>query len=628
MIQDTLQKNLSLLETKDPHLVARLKSFRPSGRYHAGPSRGGPPSLSRELPDGTRKILHSTYDPVREAGRFIDSCQPRNASNFIVLGLGLGYHVLELIKRAAPSARIAILERDLEPVHLAMSHNDFSTVLNHPGVSFHIGVRGSELERALERGQIEFALNGYVPIGFKPLMDLDPGYYGELLQKLKNLFLENRIDGNTQAAFSKSFYRNILDNWPHILSSPGIRSLENKGAGIPAILVSAGPSLDKNVGLLRGAVDKAVIITVATALKPVLECGIQPDFVVALDPDDSTVRAFGVDPLPENLWLVFDPGIPRVIPDHFRNNKLVMESGVYLSQWIAEHHEEKGNLAKTFSVAHAAFLFAMSLGCGPVILVGQDLAFTRHRLHCSGSFHNQMHQDLISTEQTIPTLDRKKYQRYSPSLTSGLDVFGRVTMTTLALEMYKNRFAGEIRQGCHVYNATEGGVPIPGIENLSLRDVLHSCCRRNIRSRKTRLFRGIRPPPGSDKILPALETQISLLRQILKRMRKLKSVHLSARGKWVPDHTGFIREMDSLYQFLLSKPETARLLQGYAYAGFIEWKRASNEIERGRDNGSDTGILGKKFDRDRKFLTVLEEAAHFLVREFERIVKESCRQRG
>ena len=98
------------------------------------------------------------------------------------------------------------------------------------------------------------------------------------------------------------------------------------------------------MGLLHSVTGKAVLISVGTALKPLLNNGVVPQFVVAIDSEEININAFDMDEIPEHLWLLYDPCIPKEIPDKFKVNKLVFDSNVDLPQWIAKQIEEKGSL--------------------------------------------------------------------------------------------------------------------------------------------------------------------------------------------------------------------------------------------------------------------------------------------
>ena len=80
----------------------------------------------------------------------------------------------------------------------------------------------------------------------------------------------------------------------------------------------------------------------ATALKPLLRNGIKPDFVIAIDPNEDTIRSFDIKTIPEELWLIYDPCIPAEICSLFNKRKIMMESKIELAKWITDHTEKKG----------------------------------------------------------------------------------------------------------------------------------------------------------------------------------------------------------------------------------------------------------------------------------------------
>ncbi len=617
MKPETLEKNLALLRKKDPSLAAVLSAVQPSGKYEVSPSQAGPMTLARIFPDRTRRTLHSSYNPQQEASRFLNSCRIEDSANFIVTGLGLGHHVLDLVNRAGASARILIIENDPELARLAMLHNDLAPVINHPGVSFFVGLSLNDLGQALEGDRIDFTLNGYIPVAFKPLVENDPEYYAPLHMKLKSIFQETHVDLKTQAAFSKLFYTNIINNWDNIRSSPGVRVVKKAFQGHPAIIISAGPSLDKNIGFLKSAADNALLISVGTALKPLLQNGIVPDFVVAVDPDEINIKAFDLDTLPKDLWLVYDPCVTREIPDRFPERKLVFDSNIVLARWIAENIEAKGALGKIFSVAHTSFLFAKHLGCDPLILVGQDLSFAGRRLHCSGTYYNQTHQDSVGDKKTLDILEKQKHEGFAQSMASALDLFDRPVTTTVALEIYKERFAEEIDASCRVYNATEGGIPIPGAPNLSLREALISHCTTDIRNKKSNLAINIKTSSAPKNTPSVLNKQSNRFKRILDQIDKIKSMALVRPDGTCNKKTTFVHEMENFYKVLLEDEETVKLMQGYHYAGFIEWNQENSSISRKSPHWSEQEIIEEKFERDRKFLDVALEAALFLQQSFQ-----------
>jgi len=622
MKSDLFSENLVRLEKTHPRLAQKVRSFQPTGKYSAPASQAGSSFLVRNFPDGTKRTLLSSYDPVQEAVRFVGAQSAAPSLNFLVLGFGLGYHVLELARRIPDASQVVVIESDLEVFYLALANIDLSSVMDRPGMHFHVGADIYPLAEALEESRTSFALNGYKVVGFKALMDLDRKYYENMLAGIVSVLFETEVDLKTKAAFSKTFYRNIIKNWKNYIVSPGVKLLEHYFPGVPAIIVSAGPSLDKNIQLLKSIGENVIIIAVATALKPLLKSGIEPDFIVTIDADESTDKCFQFISPPKNSWLVFDPCAPSSVVDRFPGRKIAVDSGVYLSQWIAKRREGKGFLGKTFSVAHTAFLFACHMGCDPVILIGQNLSFSGKRLHCADSFYDENRKDRISSVRTLEFLENERFQDFIPSLKWTHDIFGQQTHTTTALDLYRNHFRCEGSRSTAVFNATEGGLEIAGAQTVSLREVLYRYGLKIKSRKKNNLPQDFQKPEYCDDIYSSLAGQSLRFRQILDDLKRFKFQisglsHGDGRGK-----RELVRQMEYFYRTLVAEPETLKLMQGYLYSDFIEWNRRSGEIALKEKECREDEIIEEKFQRDVKFLDVLEDAADFLAMAFNNMASE------
>ena len=176
-MRDFFNENIELLNKKSPETCSLLKNVVPETQYNISPSKSGVPTLSIIYPDGKSRSLHSKYDPLQEAIRFIDSCLSNKNSNYILSGLGLGYHLHELVRKVSINARIVVIEKNLSLARLALTHNDFSSIIKHPGISFHIGVDLDKIEKILNDDLTNIAIHGYTPINFIPLIELERNYY-------------------------------------------------------------------------------------------------------------------------------------------------------------------------------------------------------------------------------------------------------------------------------------------------------------------------------------------------------------------------------------------------------------------------------------------------------------------
>ena len=286
MDKTCFNKNITYLKQKHPALANLVLSIQPSDTYRVFSSKSGSSCLAKRQEDGTFKNLHSSYDPEEEAKRAMDKVTTENSNNFFVVGFGLGYHILELVQRTGPGSRIIIVEKNPEVFFHALSNVDMVSVLKHPGVSIMIKPEPNRLLESMESDKISFTLNGYCPVIIKSLVSDEPFFYRMIDQSLQKIIRETRLDLKTKATLSKKFYSNFFDNWSNYLQSPGIIPLKGVFNNIPAFIIAAGPSLDKNMGLLHSVKGKAVLISVGTALKPLLNNGVVPQFVVAIDSEE------------------------------------------------------------------------------------------------------------------------------------------------------------------------------------------------------------------------------------------------------------------------------------------------------------------------------------------------------
>src|SRR5262245_38821585 len=104
-----LPANLAALWAADAGL-AMLVERADATHCHVNPSKAGPPTLSWADPTGRAVHLHSRYDPPDEARRLVDSIDTSAALLLFIHGLGLGYHVEELFRRASREAILFVFE--------------------------------------------------------------------------------------------------------------------------------------------------------------------------------------------------------------------------------------------------------------------------------------------------------------------------------------------------------------------------------------------------------------------------------------------------------------------------------------------------------------------------------------
>jgi hypothetical protein len=624
MTVDILNKNLALLKSLHPKAYEIVNSTQSYLEYEVSLSQSGYPTLSHLNTTGNKKYLLSKYDPLREASRLIESLNIDESTNFIVVGMGLGYQIMEVIKTAPEHSKIVVIENDRYIARLAFETQDLNQLLTYPGLTLILPNQAKDAIAALEKEKVNFSLNGYRLIQQNALSEVNPNKTSELLTGIKEFFQASTIELKTQSLKSKTFYSNIYKNYSNLISSTGITGLKNSLSNIPAIICSAGPSLDKNIQYLKTKRDNFLLIAVATALKPLTENGIAPDFVVTIDPDEATLNFFDLQNNSKDSWLLYNPVVPSRIPDIFPGKRLTYDSSIYLAQWLQKHIGGKGSLEKIFSVAHAAFQFARFIGCAPIIFIGQDLSFSKNRLHSKNSYYYRQREDKLNQLETMKYLDQEKFHLYSTNLVEKTDIFDEKINTTLAMDTYSNIFADSICDNSNAFNATEGGIGIRGLKNISLREALNFHCTTNISAQINDTLNSI-PLESSDiiEVRRAADKQLIFFAELSRLLNKIEHQFLKDKALTNQNKADFVQDMKSAIQFLLKNEDATLLLQGYDYSGFSSWNKKSTVIMSMKDSTEQQEILEEEFLRDQEFFNVLKGSIKFHMDIFESIANES-----
>ena len=315
--------------------------------------------------------------------------------------------------------------------------------------------------------------------------------------------------------------------------------------------------------------------------------------------------------------MLYNPVVPSIIPDTFPGRRLTYDSSVYLAQWLQKYIGKKGSLGKIFSVAHAAFQFARFIGCAPIIFIGQDLSFSKNRLHSRHSYYYRQREDAINKYKSMEYLDQEKYHLYLSNLLERIDIFDKKANTTISMDTYSNMFASSIIGNSKVFNATEGGIGISGLKNISLREAIISHCKTNISARIEKTLKSIpSKPPDTSQLIGAAEKQRAFFAKLSTRLNEIENQFPKEDPFTNESKQEFVKSMKLMIQYLLGYEEATLLLQNYDYSGFSIWNQRSSIIMRRKKSTGQQELLEEEFLRDRDFLKVLKGAINFNINVF------------
>ena len=445
------------------------------GEYEIMESRSGQESL---IYHGEKTIrLHSLYDPLKEAKRSVDSFRTGRFSLLIVSGLARGYHV-RLLRDRFPHKMILVLERDRKVLEIVTERE--------PDLLGRIAVAISEEEMLSYLDEIEpGSFRGIAHYVHRPSLGIDPSFYENLLSRAKGYISSRFSDLMTRFEFEELWLSNIFRNMERCKRAIPVSALFGKFRGIPGVIVSAGPSLRKNIEKLKDYRDRALILAVDTAYRALLKSGIQPHIVMTLDAQKHSYKHFGGTLNEETLLCADLVSYPPIIRDYPGPLALSTTAKYYQdregnerrestpgTEWFERHITPPGDIQSGGSVATSAFDLLLNLGCAPIILAGQDLAYTGREIHMSGTHHNET---WIPTLSRVKTLDGINQAVIRKRKIKRIKAYGGedTVIADFVFDLYRQWFEDSAsRVPVSVINATEGGGRLNGIPETPLGKAL------------------------------------------------------------------------------------------------------------------------------------------------------------
>jgi hypothetical protein len=281
----------------------------------------------------------------------------------------------------------------------------------------------------------------------------------------------NHLNNNTLAYFGGINDTQRINNLKFLDRIQPVEMLRPQIRGKNVVIVSPGPSLEKNIELLCSDNNKIIIFAVAQSIPALLKHGINPDYVLVSDPQDYSAIIDGLDctnisailadtahqgfsekPF-KNLYLYFSQFTPR----EFKNIFKVQDQDVFGA-----------------SVSVFAFKLAINLGARNVALIGQDLSYGNKNYYVGDGF---LPYDVDSPEY----LNKATTKYVLPIKTLELPgYYGGFVGTRPDYWSYHNAFVEFARQiknealDVEIFNCTEGGAFIKGFKHVPFLNFLNN----------------------------------------------------------------------------------------------------------------------------------------------------------
>ena len=425
--------------------------------------------------------IHSKYDPLFEANVYVDNLDINPDDIIILIGNGLGYATNEILKKLTEFNSFFIFETNRQVFNTFRANFNSNALINSEEESIKYTLM-EDPSKFTEYLNDSFSFTVFDKLKFVILpsyMDIWPSE----MKIYKSAFEEfcDKSSGKLKTLQIKSdaWQINPFKNFSYIVESYTSAKFFDKFKDKPIVIVSAGPSLDKNVRLLKGLEDKVVIISVYTALRALYKQGIKPHFVVAVEEN----QLFYGDCY-KDIPLFFSPVINNLFMNNYKGKKILMQTNMSSgTNTIFENYlNEEDFIEVGGSVACEAVDIALKLGGNPVILIGQDLSFTSEMSHAKNTYED------LPAEQLVPFSVFSKKDLTGKDFFVGKDysvkdIYGNEAFTSHAFLHYSDwfeRFFEKNKDKTTFINATEGGILKNHVQIMNLSEVIDKFCTENI----------------------------------------------------------------------------------------------------------------------------------------------------
>ncbi len=473
--------NLARLRLADAALADRVRSAQ-AKQLEWVTTRDGSLSAST-VHDGRPLWLCSRYDPQAEADKLAGGVDYTKHACIVAMGLGLGHHVSKIAAKTDSTQFLLIVyEPDAAMLRAVMERIDLTDWIGRPNVI----IADGETDRAGMLKHIEgfsgMLTQGTVLVTHPPtrkLHDESLTRFGQLIAEVTEFCRTNMATALVNASRT---YRNLLMNLSHYAAGADTNELADAAEGRPAVCIGAGPSLAKNIHLLADPETRSrvVVIAVQTILKPLLDHGIRPDFVTALDYHEISTRFYdSLGELPD-VTLVAQPLVNWAVPDRFPGPVRITNSQ-FLDMVLGEHTKPITPIRYGATVSHLAFYLAQHLGCDPIVLAGMDLGFSDGLYYFPGTAIHDVWAPELSPFNTLEMMEWQRIVRHRGLLKKLDDIDGQKIYTDEQMITYLKQFERDFASAPQrVIDATEGGLPKEHTERGTLAEALAKYATRPV----------------------------------------------------------------------------------------------------------------------------------------------------
>lgn len=441
------------------------------------------------------KHLHSNYGAESEAKEIFEKVQNNPLMLHVLYGFGLGYLFQEFALNS--QGLVFVYEPDIEILAATLEVVDFSKELSKKNIFVF-----TDYEQFRQCYLENYMYNSSTTITFVPA-------YKEVFAEDLTNFAQNLnfvmgsaiIDNNYVKNKLVAAVKSVCNNIDSLVSEPPLGVYENIYAGKTALVVSAGPSLDKNIEVIKKYRDNVIIFAVGQATRALMNSEITPDFIGLVEAGNQMSQIEGLDT--SDINLILEPLTFNALHKTNFKNKILYPSKNSIPNliWTSMANIDPSKYISSGTVSYMMMFSAMVLGCKDIILVGQDLAFLDGKCYSNISQHNGLTYKIdenlnkaivkvedmdkfinsfISKESNLTDekkieIAQQRIEHINKNLYSVVGIKGNQLITTLDYASFIKqfeKFALDYGDNINLYNTSLEGAKINGFENIPLENLI------------------------------------------------------------------------------------------------------------------------------------------------------------
>ncbi|ECL9018207.1 motility associated factor glycosyltransferase family protein [Campylobacter jejuni] len=349
----------------------------------------------------------------------------------------------------------------------------------------------------------------------------------ELNKKLVQDFKDSILSHGNDPLDALQGIEQFVYNLPQMITHPSYKELLSKRKGISdtAIIVSTGPSLTKQLPLLKKYASKATIFCADSSYPILAKHGIKPDYVCMLERDEIVAECFNNDfkDFDKDIIFLVASLVHKKTISYLKKNKrkyILIIKGQPFARCLGL--DDYGYINAGMSVSHMAYELAENLGHNNIILIGQDLAYAKDgQTHSQGFIHANLHNGDYERD-----LDR-----FSTTAYGGNGKVQSSEIWTLFRQIFENFIAFSKSK---TYNCTEGGARIESAIEKPFKEL----CEDLLKNKKDKKFKKLQVLNTKEqvklglKIYQKIKKNMNLSLNFKKECKKVqKQIHNLTHGK-------------------------------------------------------------------------------------------------